>query len=204
MLKYLESLQITLKNQKLGVEKHNTDWSGQAETPVIIQSKIVLITELQQDIETLKAQLSQKKKLARTMRKELKLFSDTIRNKAIGFHLAKPELLTDYDIKLRKKYETVPRPTTNHAISIKDTPSGKGFIVFTKSDPLADYYEWQKGIGIDSKDIYHIPPLEFLKSTTKSKFTDNEVENGIRYFYRVRACNRKGEGPWSSVVGRVQ
>jgi hypothetical protein len=38
----------------------------------------------------------------------------------------------------------------------------------------------------------------------KTSFIDDEVAKGIRIFYRVRAANTNGVGPWSEAVSRVQ
>ena len=74
----------------------------------------------------------------------------------------------------------------------------------TAKDDVADSYEWQKGQGTDPKDTSTIPPMSFFKQTSKTVFIDDEVLKGIRYFYRVRAVNRNGQGPWSEPVSRVQ
>jgi len=42
------------------------------------------------------------------------------------------------------------------------------------------------------------------KTTTKTTFVDDDVAKAIRYFYRVRAANASGFGPWSEIVSRVQ
>ena len=48
------------------------------------------------------------------------------------------------------------------------------------------------------------PPYPFLKSTKKLLFVDDDVEAGVRYFYRVRGVNATGAGAWSEPVSRVQ
>jgi hypothetical protein len=204
MLKYLEKIREILAGLKHGVESHTAEWLGQFETPAVIQSKIVQIDTIQDEIKTLKDQLSQKKKQARKLQKELGIFTDTIKNKAIGFHLSKPELLKDYDIKLRREYQKTVKPSAILAVTISDAPSGKGFVVSTNRDPLSSHYEWQRGIGENPRDVVNIPPMHFYKSTSKSQFTDEDIEIGVRYFYRVRPANRSGEGPWSATVSRVQ
>ena len=76
--------------------------------------------------------------------------------------------------------------------------------MLTAKDPVAINYEWQKGQGLDPKDMHTIPDMVFFKFTTKIKFVDDNVTKGVRYFYRVRALNRNGQGPWSEPVSRVQ
>jgi hypothetical protein len=41
------------------------------------------------------------------------------------------------------------------------------------------------------------PPYSFLKSTSKITITDDHIEKGRRYFYRVRVVNARGCGEWS-------
>jgi len=48
------------------------------------------------------------------------------------------------------------------------------------------------------------PPYPFLKSTKKLVYVDDDVEAGVRYFYRVRAVNATGAGAWSEPVSAVQ
>ena len=46
--------------------------------------------------------------------------------------------------------------------------------------------------------------MKLYKTTTKTPFVDDDVFKGVRYFYKVRAINAAGEGPWSEAVSRVQ
>ncbi len=43
--------------------------------------------------------------------------------------------------------------------------------------------------------------VDLVPSTTATEYTDRSVETGKRYFYRVRAYNSMGEGPWSTLAG---
>ena len=49
-----------------------------------------------------------------------------------------------------------------------------------------------------------LPDLNNFKTTRKRSFVDNDIPRGVRVFYRVRAANRSGVGPWSDPVGKVQ
>ena len=42
-----------------------------------------------------------------------------------------------------------------------------------------------------------------LRSTSATNTTDSGLENGKRYFYRVRAVNSMGDGPWSTLRSAV-
>jgi hypothetical protein len=202
--KFLQNLKSRFSNLKNGVKKHEAEWTDQPESEVTIQSNLDSIEEAQQTIIQKEEELALARKQARKLEKELIVVADTIENKAIGFHTANPDVLVDYDIKTRKPRKKKPAPSTILVPSLADDTDGVGFIVSTKSDPIADRYEWEKGIGEDPKDLTTIPKLSHYKTTTKTKFTDNNVIPGVRYFYRVRAANANGEGPWSAAVSRIQ
>lgn len=87
---------------------------------------------------------------------------------------------------------------------LQDDTDGEGFIVSTQFDANADFYEWQKGFGSNPSETKTIPELKNFKTTKKTNFVDDEVPKGVRVFYRVRAANTNGVGPWSEAVSRVQ
>jgi len=204
ILVYLQKLRNRFVGLKNGVTIHIAEWAGQAETPVTIQANIDQVDTVQAEINALEDQLSQKKKDGRTLESELTLIAETIENKAIGFHTSNPEVLNDYDIKLRKPYTKRPVPTAVLVPVIEDDVDGEGFILKNEVDPDADKYEWEKGTAADPSDLNTVPPMQHFKVTSKTKFVDDNVMPGVRYFYRVRAFNTTGNGPWSAAVSRVQ
>ena len=134
----------------------------------------------------------------------VKLFDQAV-NLAYGIYANNLSKLSEYGIKPRKDPNKVPPPTKTLAIEITDDSDGEGFnLSITSKDDVADSYEWQKGQATDPKDMSTIPPLSFYKTTSKIKFLDDDIIKGVRYFYRVRALNRNGQGPWSEAVSRVQ
>ena len=204
MLSYLQKVRTRLVSLLAGVNAHTTTWTGQAETPTTIQANITSLDTVQGEITTLQHQLFQKQTEACNLAKSNDLVADTIENKAIGFHTAHPELLADYNIKLRKPSEKKSAPTAIIIPDIKDDSDGIGFIVSTQVDPDGDFYEWEKGVGADPTDLNTIPAMSPFKHTTKTSLVDDDVAKGVRYFYRVRAVNARGDGPWSAAVSRVQ
>jgi len=134
----------------------------------------------------------------------IKIYDQAV-NLAYGIYANTPDKLAEYGIKQRKDKSKIPPPTAILAIEISDDTDGEGFILLlTAKDPVSDNYEWQKGQGLDPKDMHTIPDMTFFKFTTKMQFVDDNVTKGVRYFYRVRALNRNGQGPWSEPVSRVQ
>ena len=65
-------------------------------------------------------------------------------------------------------------------------------------------YECFKGISADPTKTDIIPVLSPFKTTRKLSFVDDDVVKGQRVWYKVRAINAAGEGPWSEPVSRVQ
>ncbi len=204
VLIYLQKLKNRLVALQNGVTLHPTEWTGQAETPVTIQANIDQIDTVQVEINALEDQLSQKRKEGRMLESELNLIADTIENKAIGFHTSNPEVLNDYDIKLRKPREKRPVPTAVLVPVLEDDVDGEGFIISNEFDPDADKYEWEKGTAADPTDTGTVPPMQHFKITSKIEFVDDNVMPGVRYFYRLRAFNTTGDGPWSAPISRVQ
>lgn len=203
-LKYLDELINRFVGLKNGVTRNFDKWNGQPETSVTLQSNINELEEQQNRINEISNQLKTEKAKARQLQKRLKIVADTIKNKAIGFHTANPGKLVEYNINLRKTYEKKPVPSIKLSVKIKDDTDKIGFILSTKADPTAETYEWERGIADDATNLNTIPSMQFYKSTSKASFTDNNIEPGKRYFYRVRAINSSGDGAWSPASSRVQ
>ena len=203
MLKYLTKLRDRLLGLLNGVNLYPSKWSGQPETPAEIQSKIEGIDALQEELNHLKTQISIKKKEARKLEKELVKYIKVIEKKATGFHAAEREVLWQYHIKLRKVKEKWHVPKAMLKPKIDYTKDGLGFVVSTNRDLLANGYEWERGEATNPQDMNAYPPMEYYKHSSKKSFADNNVKAGVRYFYRVRAVNRNGEGPWSVITSRI-
>ena len=205
MVKYLQAIFDRLSALKNGMTVNSSTWTGQAETPVTVQTKIDLINTKHGEIESAKDTLSVKYAEARALKNELNTYADGIENIAIGLHSTTKEKLVDYNIELRKPPTPQPPPTLALTIILNDETDGEGFIVsLQKPDPVADTYEFERGVAANPSDVNTIPAMSHFKITKKTSFIDDDIGKGKRYFYRVRAINSRGEGPWSSPVSRVQ
>ena len=205
MKKYLQEIIQEIESMEKGVTTNPADWTNM---PVTLVQITALKTDLIQSanaIETAEAtaQIARHDGLAKNAN-GLKLYNQAV-DLAYGIYANNPEKLAEYGIKPRREPSKVPPPTSILAIEISDDTDGEGFILMLAAkDPVADNYEWQKGQGLDPKDMHTIPDMTFFKFTTKMQFVDDNVTKGVRYFYRVRALNRNGQGPWSEPVSRVQ
>ena len=204
MLNYLQKVKDELTGLKTGVSGHATEWTGQAETPATIQADIAALDTMDAEYAALKNQLFLKGKAGRLLQKNTQLVCDTIVAKAIGFHKAHPDELNSYGIKVPQPKEKRPVPSAVLVPVIKDEDDGIGFMVSTQVDPDAEVYEWERGIGANPADTETIPKMLLYQHTIKTNFIDEEVDKGVRYFYRVRATNANGDGPWSTIQSKVQ
>jgi len=203
-MKYLLDLISLFAGLKKGITNNATLWKDQIYTPEFIQSTIDSLQAANDEIETLEGEISRKKKEARLLESEQQAVADKIIKITYGFHADKPEQLIDYGLKLPKAPETKPKPEKQLSVTLIDDTDGQGFIVGTQVDAVANNYEWDKGQGANPADTSTIPEMKFFKYTSKTTFVDDDVAKGVRYFYRVRAVNTAGEGPWSVAASRVQ
>ena len=203
-MKYLEDLIYTNTGLKKGLQTYSALWANQPYTPESIQANNDIIAAKNNEIAELETAIAKKQKEARILEKEQQAITDKIIKIATGFHSDNPEQLLDYGIKPRKAPEAKPKPDKQLIATLADDTDGIGFIVSTQGDSNANNYEWEKGQGANPADVNTIPEMKFYKYTSKITFVDDDVAKGVRYFYRVRAVNTAGEGPWSEAVSRVQ
>lgn len=204
MIRYIRAESERLGKYKSGVEKYSAKWANNEVTPAVIQAQIDLLNAKETQIENTRLLLNQQQLEARTLQQSAAKFGDKVENYIYAYHTDEPEKLLDYGLEPRKPYVKKQVPTTKPVVNIQDDTDGEGFILSTQSDPDAEMYEWYKGVSADATKPEIIPPMTLLKTTKKISFVDDDVVKGQRVFYKVRAVNSKGEGPWSEPVSKVQ
>jgi len=204
MLTYLSDSKEQLRSLKAGMEKNPTLWTNQTVQVTEVEQMIANIDAKDAELNAIKHEQSIKTSEARELSASAGKLSDKIENLAWGLHADNPDKLVEYNVKQRKTAVPKPVPTKTLIPKLEDDTDGEGFIVSTQVDPNADFYEWQKGYGINPADAKAIPELKNFKTTKKTSFVDDEVPKGVRVFYRVRAANTNGTGPWSEAVSKVQ
>ena len=204
MLTYLSEEKDRLLSFKNGMEKNPALWTEQSVTIAKIDQAILLIDSIDAEVTEADHVKTQKLADARSISNTASKLADQIENLARGYHADDDAKLLEYDIKPRKLRTSKPVPSKIIVPMLEDDIDGVGFIVTTQVDPHADYYEWQKGMGANVADVNTIPEMKMFKTTKKTYFVDDEVPKGVRMFYRVRAANTNGFGPWSQSVSRVQ
>ena len=204
MLKYLAATTERLTGLKNGMEKNPEKWTNQLVTSALVQAKIDELEALSKADTSLKNQITDNQSKAHSAQIEADKFADKVESLSIGLEDGIQDNLNPYGIKLRKSPTKKTAPILPLHIALMDDTDGEGIIASTNVDPDADMYEWQKGIATDATKLDSLPELKFFKTTKKTTFVDDEVPKGIRVFYKVRAVNAAGNGPWSEAVSRVQ
>jgi hypothetical protein len=204
LLSYLIEPKDRLAALKAGMEKNPALWTDLTVTVQDVNGIISGIEAKSAEVENAKQVQALKLSEARDLSGTANKLADKIENLANGFHAENSDKLLEYGIKPKKAKEQKPVPSRILIPIIEDDTDGEGFIVSTQSDANADYYEWQKGSANNPAETSTIPELKNFKTTKKTSFVDDEVAKGIRTFYRVRAANTNGVGPWSEAVSRVQ
>ncbi|MEI6133121.1 MAG: hypothetical protein WCQ41_09920 [Bacillota bacterium] len=204
MIGYLLKLRERLVALKAGVSGHTTKWTGQAETPATIQDSIDALDDMDGEIADLESKIAVKRKDSRILEAATNVIVGTIESKAYAFHKTEPAELVSYGLKPPKPSEKKPIPSADLVPNIKDDHDGIGFIISTNIDPDADGYDWERGVATDPADMNTLPTMAFYKHTTKTTFVDEYITKGKRYFYRVRANNASGDGPWSPPQSKIQ
>jgi len=204
MLKYLADVVARLNSLKQGMEKNPTKWATQTITPAQVQTTIDDLETISKDDSSLKEQVTANQAKAHTAQTAAEKLADIIESIAVGLEEGNQDNLNSYGIKLRKIPSKKAAPSTSLHPALADDTDGEGFIVSTTYDSDADLYEWLKGVSPDPTKLDTIPEMKFFKTTKKTTFVDDEVAKGVRVFYKVRAVNSAGNGPWSEAVSRVQ
>lgn len=204
-MKYLRKIIDALKDFKTGMLINAARWVGQSETPATVQAAVDELEAKEAEIIALKQNLSVKLAEARALRSVKDVYAEGLENLARGLHSSDPEKLIEYGIPPEPVRTPANPPTMVLSLIIKDDTDGVGFRVSLQSaDPDAENYEYEKGVGADPTVTGIVPEMSHFKLTTKISFVDDDVLRGRRCFYRVRAINRKGVGPWSEAVSSVQ
>ncbi|MBK8549896.1 MAG: fibronectin type III domain-containing protein [Ignavibacteria bacterium] len=177
MVKYIDSVIARLRSLKTGMENNPALWNGLNETPANVQVKIDELLAKEKQMNDAQTEWKVRISESHTLSDIAEKYADKLEALATGIHNETPK--TDM-----AKEKACPKPRSSTSTMIN--------------------YQWFKGSGKDPKDANTVPDLLPFKITTKTTFVDDDVEKGIRYFYRVQAFNSNGSGPVSEAVSRIQ
>jgi hypothetical protein len=204
MIQYLRNVIDRLTGFILGIIANPDKWAKNDITVDSVKAVHEKLVAKEKEIEDLKKLLSQKQIEARELQIEGTKFADKLENFIFGYHSDEPQKLINYGLTAPRSNAKKQAPVNKLTLTIEDDTDEVGFIITTQSDPDAELYEFYKGYGADAAKTDVIPPMTHLKTTKKISYVDDDVPKGVRVFYKVRATNSKGEGPWSEAASRVQ
>ena len=200
MFRILQAVYDRVTALKNGIVANLTAWAGQPDTPATLEALLQRLRDKDAEIKALEVLLHDKRDEARTLAAEINASADQTERRAGGIHAADTKRLADYNIPVpgastaNRQAAQVPQKAVLRKIA--DDDDGQGFIVrFDKLDD-AKHYEVERAEGDG--------PMVFLRTTTKTKFTDDDVKPNVRYHYRVRGVNARGAGEWSEPVSAIQ
>lgn len=205
MVKYIQKEIDRLKAIKAGMTANAAKWTGQPIDTTNIDTCITILQNRADDLEAAQIALG---KLQQTIHEAVDtqaLVADQAENFARGIHATEQEKLLDYGIALPK--DAAPQPIPGQAIisSIVDDADGEGFVLTIQALAHTTDFEIWRGISANPEVLILAPEnFTYLTSSKKLTYTDDAVQKGKRYFYRIRGFNRTGKGEWSAVVSRVQ
>jgi hypothetical protein len=204
MQKNIQEAINELQDLKKGVHAHNTQWASLPVTEKIIDDAIADLQAKGKAIEDAEIALTQTRLAGRIAVETAHNLAEQTTTLAEGIHKNEQGKLAEYNISLNTGRKAKTIPTKAIIESIIDDYDGVGFIIKIQSLDQAEGFEIEKSKPQDSNLLVLAPPYTHLKNVTKLAYTDDEVEKGKRYFYRVRGYNRRGYGEWSEPVSRVQ
>lgn len=206
-LNYVTAIINRFKAFKTGITNNATTWTGQPDTPTTIQAHIDTLETADAEILALENQLDQKRMALKVLVQTHAEAADVIERRVKGLHASSPDKWIEYGIaNPANEAARGQRQVPNKGMikEVIDDYDGVGFIVSWDKLPDSETYEVERGIAANASDINTIPPFIHLVTLRKTKYTDDDVEKGKRYFYRIRGINARGAGEWSEPVSRVQ
>jgi Asp-tRNA(Asn)/Glu-tRNA(Gln) amidotransferase A subunit family amidase len=204
MIKYIQSIINEFKSRIAGMKANPEKWTNQEVTVTIVEGYIKDLEDQSETIEAAESALQKARDAGHKLEESLLVKLKQVDNLAYGIHATETVKLGDYGLSVRKAGSSKPVPGKCMISSIVDDADGEGFVVSWGTIAEADHYEIEKGVAAAITDMVLAPPYPFLKSTSKTTVTDDDIEKGRRYFFRVRAVNAAGSGEWSEPVNRVQ
>lgn len=204
MLKYVQKVFDRLKLFLSGIAANRDKWEHQTENETTVQGYMDEIERRDNEIAGMKNQVAAKQMELRSYIAQMEEKVDRLEDTVRSIHPTEKSKWLDYGMEAEKQQTPGMSPTKPLTLTIKDDTDGIGFILsLEKADSSAFTYVWQKG---SSANPTATQPEKFepFRESTKISIVDDDVQPGVRYFYRVQAFNSKGYGPMSNVVSRVQ
>ncbi len=204
-LLYIQNEIDRLSKLKAGMIANPDDWIGSKITPATIQLEIDALVLSRKNVLDTVILLHQYRVGARSSAVAGATAADIIDLKVKGVYADNSKKWAEYGIdshdSLTEQKKSL--PAKGMIKDILDDTDNAGFIIV--GEPLSgiDVYEWEKGIGIVA-DPKLIPVFVHLITNKRAKIVDDNVQPGIRYFYRYRGFSSAGYGDWSEPSSKIQ
>jgi hypothetical protein len=203
-LKYIQKTYNRRSKQMNGIEKNADRWTGQPDSVDSVKADLTALEASDNRISNLEQQIIQERAAARELCHQIETKADETERRMKGIHANEKEKWIEYGEESAQERQPTVKPQMPLTLTIKDDTDGQGFVItLEKKDENGEYYLFEKGSSTDTKASQPVAWASLAEIPRITTIDDN-VESGVRYFYRVRASNRKGKGPFSNVVTRVQ
>lgn len=204
MLKYVQKVFDRMKLFLSGISANRDKWATYPENESTVQGYMDELERREKEIAELKNQVAAKQMDLRAyvsvMEEKIDRLEDTVRS----IHATEKSKWLEYGVQVEREQAASTSPAMPLTLTIKDDTDGVGFVLsLMKADTDAYLYAWEKGTSSDPKATQP-DKFEPFRDSTKISIVDDDVQPGVRYFYRVQSFNSKGYGPESNVVSRVQ
>ena len=204
MVLYVQKIINIINSRIAGMKANPQKWANQEVTALELEEEVTALSTQSAKMDTAENALQNEQAVTRSMVDALAAKQKKVDNLAIGLHSEEPLKLSNYGIPLRKTNTVKPVPSKVMVTTITDDEDGDGFVITWQKVAGAVRYEIERGVSTNTGDLSVIPPFALFKSTSTISVKDEDIQKGIRYFYRVRALNAAGAGEWSAPVHRVQ
>ena len=194
-----------LEKMKAGVTANPDDWTDTGITSVTIQTKITVMELSKKNVLDTDVLLHQNRVDAHKAAVVGTTEADSMELKVKGTYSENHDKWAEYGVDAHDSITEQKKalPTKGKIKSIKNSTDSKGFIV--QGEPLqnVDSYEWQRGVGTVA-DPKIIPAFVHLITVNRANIVDNDVQSGVRYFYRYRGYSTAGFGEWCDPNSSIQ
>lgn len=204
-LLYVEHQIESLEKKKAGIVANPDDWTDTGITALTVQAEIDILLLAKKKVIDNEILLRNCRIAARKAAETGKVEDDLLVLKVKGIYAANTDKWAEYGVDahdaITARKEAV--PAKGMIKSIESGSDEDGFIVQGKAIEGIDVYEWQRGAG-SVTDPNIIPVFVHLITNKKCKLIDDDVQKGVRYFYRYRGYNIHGFGEWSDPSSKIQ
>ena len=204
-LLYLQKEADRLEKMKAGVIANPADWTGTGVTALTIQAHLDELLLSKKGVLDTDVLLHNNRLDAHKTAATGAAAADSLELKVKGVYSDNHDKWAEYGVDAHTVIAEEKKPVSlkGKIKSIKNNKDAAGFIVQGEALTNVDSYEWQRGIGT-AGDSKIIPAFVHLITVNRANIVDNDVQPGVRYFYRYRGYSTAGFGEWCDPSSAIQ